>query len=375
MAKSFIHIGDPHLRRYVWSNRPEICGDAYHAFDYAIGKCIELGANAVVPGDLFNSPHPDPDDVRFFSTQVKRLQDAGLSYFFLDGNHDGRDGNIPWPSLVDGVTHVDRQRFHPCDGILAYGLDYRPAAALEKELANVPPDAEVLFGHQLLDLAFAKEGAFNMRSEWVPSSVKAVFLSDYHVTWDAADDRGIRFYYPGSICMQSLGEPPEKFLYHVTRGDAGSLNVSKIRIPTRQFYFCRIQDAAELEKFVGGIGPHIDLMLEDKSPGRAADVKPIIRVKYATDIPGAHQRIASAIGDKAHAFIQPEPAEAVVAAGSSTVQSPSEVLATLVNPDMNREVFDFTLGLIGTSDVRSYLAEVRKTIGVGVATVATPVAA
>jgi hypothetical protein len=72
--KSFIHIGDPHLRRRVWSNRPEINGDAFYAFEFAISKCVELGANAVVPGDLFNSPNLDPDGVQFFNCREKGFE-------------------------------------------------------------------------------------------------------------------------------------------------------------------------------------------------------------------------------------------------------------------------------------------------------------
>ncbi|MCD6510331.1 MAG: exonuclease SbcCD subunit D [Thermoprotei archaeon] len=91
MSVRFIHFGDTHLSRtYPSSIAPERVKAFNSAFRYVIEKAIERDVDFIVhTGDLFDKVNPWPSVVNFVKTQLVSLDEHGIPFYVIRGNHDG----------------------------------------------------------------------------------------------------------------------------------------------------------------------------------------------------------------------------------------------------------------------------------------------
>lgn len=84
----FIHVSDTHLcRTYPSVERVEAFNSS---FRQVVDKAVEEEVDFILhSGDLFDKLHPWPNVVAFVKKQLKRLNDAGIGFFVVRGNHDG----------------------------------------------------------------------------------------------------------------------------------------------------------------------------------------------------------------------------------------------------------------------------------------------
>ena len=85
-------ISDVHLgtRQYGIQERYEDFLEAFRKF----GKAMEEHRPdaVIIGGDLFDSPRPDAKSVFTAKEVVKRIKNAGIPVYGIDGNHDLADG-------------------------------------------------------------------------------------------------------------------------------------------------------------------------------------------------------------------------------------------------------------------------------------------
>ncbi len=87
-----VHAADLHLKPLIWKSRPEISGDAHYSMSQIVEYCRTNSADLLVlAGDIFDSPHPDCETVRFFIQCMSALQDV-TAVAYVMGNHDLVDG-------------------------------------------------------------------------------------------------------------------------------------------------------------------------------------------------------------------------------------------------------------------------------------------
>ncbi|RLI35370.1 hypothetical protein DRO53_01410 [Candidatus Bathyarchaeota archaeon] len=85
---SFVHMADIHLG-YTQYNLPERAEDFAKAFIQAVDEVLKLKPDFVVmAGDIFESPRPSNKTLATGIRELKRLRDAGIKVFAVDGSHD-----------------------------------------------------------------------------------------------------------------------------------------------------------------------------------------------------------------------------------------------------------------------------------------------
>jgi DNA repair exonuclease SbcCD nuclease subunit len=82
----FAHIADCHLGGW----RDPVLREMNHkAFVIAMDRCINERTDFVlISGDLFNTAIPSIDSIRLAFEQLRRLKEAGIPLYFIQGSHD-----------------------------------------------------------------------------------------------------------------------------------------------------------------------------------------------------------------------------------------------------------------------------------------------
>lgn len=250
----FVFAADTHLAMNAWKSLPDVKGDSYRAFEQIIEFCVQNKAEALIlGGDIFDAS-PGPDDVECFLRGVRKLRQAGICVWAIQGQH-GRSRTIPWTSIDPEVYWLDKSdpRLLKGGGVVT-GFDNMPGEELRKYLAALDPSVNIVILHQACrgsvpDVA----DRWDFDPDWVPPCVKLVLMGDIHEPWMTRREvkcnglqHATEFYYSGSICMQSLNETSQKSFLVVDNG----FNVTRAGLKTRSFEMLTILAESELAKVV-----------------------------------------------------------------------------------------------------------------------------
>ncbi len=97
---SFVHLADLHLG-YMQYNLAERREDFSRAFIEAVEKILKLKPSFVIlSGDIFDSPRPSNLTLATAIREFKKLKDAGIKIFAVDGSHDLE------PNIMTGTVLV-----------------------------------------------------------------------------------------------------------------------------------------------------------------------------------------------------------------------------------------------------------------------------
>jgi len=358
--QSFIHIGDAHLRRGAWMSRPGLYGDSFHAFSRVIDFAIRYSLSIVSSGDLFNSTRPASDEIQFFNRQMKRIEEAGLKFYKIDGNHELANPSWSEVGLSSAVIDIDKKVVELLPGLFVYGLASRTLADLHTELPLIPKEATVLFCHQLMDWAINFSYSSNMDHRLVPPHVQLVLASDLHHAIEYTNpDTNQVFAYNGSMCMQNVAEPVEKSFMVVTY-EGGKLRYDRVPLTGRPVFSAKVFTQAEFETVLLQV---IDAVNPDKYGHLPAELrKPMVIVSAVTQVERAASRLEEAIGELGFLFFNS--IDTQLTAPKAQIEpvsfSASDVLASLLNPTEHPAAYSLALALISNPDPRQTLATYRE---------------
>lgn len=348
---------DWHLAQGAWKKAPQIRGDSYFALEQIVDIALSRGVKAVCcAGDLTDDPYPSPDTVRHIRLQLDRLEDAGKKVPFIRGQHDGLTGE-PWMTAVHDGPHYCHKGEAWVGDLRIHGLDYMPPDDFRRELELIPDGVNVLMTHQVW-------------KDWIPWRNTAPLLEElatavnpvrFCVTGDfhhhLAVNRGeVTILSPGSSCMQALDEPPEKRVWLMY----DDLSVESLPLLSRPFSSVVLETPDDLERLVADTSMY--RLMYCRTPGDLPEgVRvPIVRVRYADNIPEADSRVRAAL-DGVHLFVEPIPAGHQVVEvgreekGDAAVHTALERLAppgTVIHRDL--------IELIDSPNAQAALANIEK---------------
>lgn len=291
--------GDNHLRPRTWAKHPELYGDAYASLRQIVDYCVVQSLPLIILGDLFDKARPDSLSVGMYMHAVTRMEQVGLSVYYIEGNHDRADP--PWPSLhpwAQGMGSIE------LGGRKFKGISFSPAGELPECLSHAfdgDTEVDVLCMHQSW-LEIQRVGHTDGTFSQIPHAC-TLLTGDYHVTGEynghAADGGPIRAFSPGSTAMQALNEDPEK-KFGVIYDD---LSVQWVTLQTRHKTEITITTEEELQRWLDALPSLSGTVREPADPTIR---KMILRVRYQDSIPEAHDRITAAVGDDYHLFLEPQ---------------------------------------------------------------------
>jgi len=148
-------IGDTHIGRRKHPGTGEKI-NAIDAFETAVEYGIERGVSCVVHvGDIFHES-ATPLHVMMAETRIfQPLEDAGIPFFYIDGNHTSDAADDVLRDSTDGaITKLNAQGTRLTDAVRLFGLDHDPTGTIpERDLAfpvSIEEPVSILFLHQTL---------------------------------------------------------------------------------------------------------------------------------------------------------------------------------------------------------------------------------
>ncbi|GGC61935.1 DNA double-strand break repair protein Mre11 [Haloferax sulfurifontis] len=242
-----IHTGDTHIG-YQQYHSPERRQDFLDAFERVVADALDGDVDAVVhAGDLYHDRRPELPDLLGTLAALRRLDDAGIPFLAIVGNHESTRGG-QWLDLFERLglaTRLGRDP-HVVGDVAFYGLDHVPRSRRDElDYQFDPVDAEraVLVAHGLFT-PFA-------HADWETETVlaesnvdfDAVLLGDNHVP-DTADLDGTWVTYCGSTERASASERDPRG-YNLVEFAPDAVDIRRRTLETRPFAFVEVDLAGD----------------------------------------------------------------------------------------------------------------------------------
>ena len=244
-----IHTGDTHIG-YAQYHSPVRRQDFLDAFDAVIDDAIDGDVDAVVhAGDLFHDRRPELADLMGTISILRRLDDAGIPFLAVVGNHESTRGG-QWLDLFERLGLATRLGDGPTvvGDTAFYGLDHVPVSRRDDlDYAFAAHDAEyaALVAHGLFEpFGYADWDTEEVLAE---STVDfdAMLLGDNH-TPDVAEVADTWVTYPGSTERASASEREGRGYNLVTfdadaAGGDDRVEIRRRALDTRPFVFVEVE--------------------------------------------------------------------------------------------------------------------------------------
>ncbi|WP_396610325.1 DNA double-strand break repair protein Mre11 [Haloferax sp. S1W] len=237
-----IHTGDTHIG-YQQYHSPDRRQDFLAAFEQVVTDAIDEEVDAVVhAGDLYHDRRPELRDLLGTLAALRRLDDAGIPFLAIVGNHESTRGG-QWLDLFERLGLATRLGDDPTliGDVAFYGLDHVPRSRRDElDYQFDPHDASqaVLVSHGLFT-PFA-------HADWETETVleesnvdfDAVLLGDNHVPdVTTLDDTWVT--YCGSTERASASERDPRG-YNVVTFEDDTVDIRHRTLETRPFRFITV---------------------------------------------------------------------------------------------------------------------------------------
>ncbi|OYR71920.1 DNA double-strand break repair protein Mre11 [Halorubrum ezzemoulense] len=244
-----IHTGDTHIG-YSQYHSPVRRQDFLDAFEAVVDDAVDGGVDAVVhAGDLFHDRRPDLQDLMGTISVLRRLDDAGIPFLAVVGNHESTRGG-QWLDLFERLGLATRLGDEPVvvGDTAFYGLDHVPVSRrddLDYAFADHDADYAALVAHGL----FEPFGYADWDTETVLTesdvAFDAMLLGDNH-TPDTAEVADTWVTYPGSTERASASEREGRGYNLVvfdadTAGGDDRVEIRRRALDTRPFVFVSVE--------------------------------------------------------------------------------------------------------------------------------------
>jgi hypothetical protein len=358
---------DCHLAERTWTGRRDLYGDAYYSFRQIVDYAVEHELPVLAAGDLIDKQKNVANVVGFLREQIDRLEQAELSFFYIQGQHELQQ-ETTWLSAISSWPSSLNGNYAELDPFVVKGSDWLPMEQAAVFLDQDHSDADLLVMHQVTDdwMGGVTTGEISFSQI---RGVNTLVIGDYHVSMieqhKNGDGEPLQVLSPGSTCLQAINEPPSKYFYVLY----SNMTFEAIPLQTRRVLLApTIYLESDFDQFIEQLPSQIDkevaYAIEHDYP--AEIVKPILRLSYSTDIPDVYPRLIKTIDNKAHFFskgLRPEPSEQVVEKQQEAKKILEDgVLAALDTMPLEKDsdVYAIAKRLLSTQDVRSELFQIRK---------------
>jgi hypothetical protein len=305
MARTALAVAgaDFHLDRPdkgAWRRRPELYGDSCYALTQIVDLCVERHLPLLAAGDLLDeSEQDDGSAVQHAIHQIDRLSKETLPFYFNQGQHDMVQTR-PWLELHPWAQHVHKKVFK-LGPWQCYGLDWTPKDELKVAFSSIPVNIDLTMMHQVWINFMGQHIGGECAFIDVPHT-KVLLTGDFHRRMNmqalGATRQTIIVLSPGSTCMRSIDEEPEKSVF-VLYDD---FTTETVPLKSRFVYRRRLKTKEDLDNFLEELP-----QLEEPTPDRPDEIaRPILHIIHDPDIPDAYRKLSAATADKFHLFLSPK---------------------------------------------------------------------
>lgn len=300
----FNYASDIHMALSAWVDRPSLQGDANESLRQIIDSCIQRGLPLVLGGDDVDQKRPGPSVIALWCRQLDRMQQANLPIYYIQGQH-GQDRFSPWLNVHAWPIYIHRQLVN-IRGVNVYGIDWCPRGEFQEELAQVPPQTNILVTHTVWEEFMGARAVTDGSQKEVPHA-SMLLTGDFHKTRQefvvTNDGRQMLVVSNGSTCLQDISEPLPK-CYHVIGTDSGSLVALPQQLITRERREYNIMTVSDLQLFVNDV-PYLQ-----PNPQMPPEIAlPAVKIRYSESIEGIYNRLIELAAPQDRLFLEPIPVQ------------------------------------------------------------------
>lgn len=313
MSEFFAAVfGDVHLKDKVYSNRP-MYGDSYFVFNAAIDIAIENEVKVVIlPGDILDKQSNNSKPIAQLKAGLDKLGDAGIDVVYIQGQHCMADP--PWPSVSKNAVHLHRNAYEVA-GYTIVGIDFQAKENLQDELSWVSetlkadPAKTILVMHQVwspwMPDFTLPQGHLDDVARFIPD-LGLLVTGDLHEWKTDRTAEGLIALSPGSMCMQSIAEPEDKYVTLLGHCDEYGHDMTvKVRLPTRPFIdwplLGTVSDIEDVIREFDEVFADTQSYCEQNSlPDEMC--APLVRFRYDHSLSGDIHRLEKLVGGRGHIF-------------------------------------------------------------------------
>lgn len=217
----FAHLSDNHLG-YKQFGIDEREKDFYDVFEKTIDKIIELDVDFVIhSGDLFDQSRPSTNSLLVFQKGFLKLQDAGIPFYIIAGNHDSvlRKGVKPPIALFEelGLNIIKREQAFVENDVLICGIQYVPKSQKRTLLKILETLSELSDEHEKSILVlhqgiskYLPEEAYELDLNELPDNFNYYALGHIHDYFEEDYGNG-KLVYPGSMELYKINDNYKTF--------------------------------------------------------------------------------------------------------------------------------------------------------------------
>ena len=295
---------DWHIRRHdqVWQQHPALLGDN----TYGITQIAELIHARSIPrifalGDIFEERPQHSDAIVLIRKFLDQWEKERVGVWYVQGQHERARPPLlsaihDWPQTLVGY------RLETPLGLLT-GLDYLSPTAVEVGLRTIPAQIDVLATHQVWQHYFGENHA-QANANWLPERTQHIWTGDCHQHRQDTFE-GRTFTSPGPLAAQDLREfgPKGVWLLH----EDGSWESVPLR--TRRYHECRVETEEQLTQLLDTWNESVYRVPQSDVPAQLQ--RPVLRVRYRSDLPEIKQKLESRLGVDVFLFLTPLPTPSI----------------------------------------------------------------
>lgn len=247
MQNKGILISDAHVKSRLWTNFPQVQGDAYRALQ--VVKEAAKGSFIISCGDLFDSNRPSSTDLEAVSNLMRSVE----CFYYINGNHDDVVPSIV-PSLGTNAVHLGTVPVK-INGVPVFGIDYcnnkdlliEGLSEVASELPLIDsPIRPVLIMHQSLDVFFMSFTITLQEIRDILGRPCDIFVGDIHDRKIIGSSQGF-CQSPGPLVPQDIGQAKkEQAATWVDFSSGTHVEIQDLPTTSREFLF--LSSPEELDK-------------------------------------------------------------------------------------------------------------------------------
>lgn len=325
----------------------------------------------VLAGDGIDRQSNRSRAIHAMSRFIDSLEEAGIGFYFIQGQHDTDDP--PWPSVHRHAQHL-HCRVVPLGPHVCYGLDFQTHGQLQQFLRDVPAECNLLVAHQAwgewMGSIAVPQGEFAQ----LPGHVDHVLTGDLHQfrleRRRNAAGAPVLVCSPGATCAQRMDEPHEHFYVLLDRDGSWRRERLKSRVLIDGGLVASTED---LERLLGTLPGELERAEQcAEEEGYPDDVRrPYLRVSYSYRLPETVRRVEKVAAGRAILYFHElSPSERGASAPVSVVDvplggggeeaaTPLGLLPLEVDREKEPEVFDLVARLLRAEEPMDEFARWR----------------
>lgn len=343
-----VALGDIHLDHKIWTNINGVTGDAIVGYQAFLLVARRLGVPAVIVGDLFDMSKPTPDLIHAHREAMDFCAKEGVPVFVLQGNHDKQ--KTPWATAThEHPKYIGDGKAFSLGGLSCIAYDYASMDVIEPLIRKA--EVHFLFLHQAVKQALGFENAWNADLDWVNDFVKLTVIGDIHKPMDFTLKNGNKACYTGPGHPRDIDQVGPKSVVVIY----DDFSYEREPIPSRaikKFQVRNEQDVAAVEAWLN----------------KVETVHGLLPFAWVLHTPETFSKIHALqkeflLASKAIIYREPlvEDDDDEAANPNLIIDddiSPTRLLAKIVDPEKDKELFSFVAELI---DERNSVTEVINT--------------